>query len=86
FSHSSKDSEQQIMTSAILRMAESLGLETLAEGVETVPEHAKLAELGCMYIQGYGVARPMPFSDTIAWLQQHRAKQVVNSQKPRKIG
>ena len=81
-----KDSEQQIMTSAILRMAESLGLETLAEGVETVPEHAKLAELGCMYIQGYGVARPMPFSDTIAWLQQHRAKQVVNSQKPRKIG
>jgi diguanylate cyclase (GGDEF)-like protein len=66
------DGDQQMITSAIIRMAESLGLETLAEGVETVAEHSRLAQMGCRYIQGFGIARPMPFEDTIAWLNQHR--------------
>ncbi len=69
-----QDQEQQMMTSAIIRMAESLGLETLAEGVETIGEHSRLAQLGCRYIQGFGVAKPMPFEDSIAWLTQHRDK------------
>ena len=41
-----RDPEQQRMVSAILIMAERLDLETLAEGVETVGEHALLAQLG----------------------------------------
>ena len=61
------DPEQQRMVSAILTMAEQLGLETLGEGVETVGEHAMLAQLGCGHIQGYGLARPMPFEDTLDW-------------------
>lgn len=81
-----KDTEQQAISSAIIRMAESLGLETLAEGVETVGEHAKLAELGCRYIQGFGIARPMPFEETIAWLHQHMAKLAASGELPRKTG
>lgn len=69
-----RDIEQQVMTSAIIRMAESLGIETLAEGVETVGEQGRLAQMGCRYIQGFGVARPMPFEDTIAWLHQYQEK------------
>ncbi len=48
------------MIAAILGMAERLGLETLAEGVESVGEHALLAQLGCGHVQGFGIARPMP--------------------------
>jgi len=81
-----KDTEQQVMTSAIIRMAESLGLETLAEGVETLPEQTKLAELGCRYIQGFGVARPMPFDETVNWLTQHRDKLAHAAEQPRKTG
>jgi len=81
-----KDTEQQVMTSAIIRMAESLGLETLAEGVETIGEHAKLSELGCQYIQGFGIARPMPFEDTIPWLIQYRDKLASSTGQPRKTG
>ena len=69
-----RDPEQQRMISAILTMAERLGLETLAEGVETVGEHALLAQLGCDHVQGYGIARPMPFEKTLDWVRSHEAK------------
>lgn len=68
------DRDQQNMVSAILTMAERLGLDTLGEGVETHGEHAMLAQLGCGHVQGYSVARPMPFADTAAWIEAHRAK------------
>ncbi|MEL7166036.1 MAG: bifunctional diguanylate cyclase/phosphodiesterase [Pseudomonadota bacterium] len=69
-----RDVEQQRMISAILTMAERLGIETLAEGVETVGEHALLAQLGCTHVQGFGIARPMPFEKTMDWVRMHEAK------------
>jgi diguanylate cyclase (GGDEF)-like protein len=66
------DREQQELLTAILEMAERLGIETLAEGVETVGEHALLAQLGCGYVQGFSIARPMPFADTLEWMKRHR--------------
>ena len=71
---SDRDPEQQRMISAILTMAERLNVETLAEGVETVGEHALLSQLGCDHVQGFGIAKPMPFEDTIAWVTAHSAK------------
>ena len=68
------DPEQQRMISAILTMAERLGVETLAEGVETVGEHVLLAQLGCDHVQGFGIARPMPFDQTLEWIATHNAK------------
>jgi EAL domain-containing protein (putative c-di-GMP-specific phosphodiesterase class I) len=69
-----RDPEQQRIISAILTMAERLNVETLAEGVETVGEHALLAQLGCSHVQGFGIARPMPFDKTIDWVRAHNAK------------
>ena len=69
-----RDHEQQRMISAILTMAERLQVETLAEGVETVGEHVLLAQLGCNHVQGFGIARPMPFDQTLDWIHAHNAK------------
>jgi diguanylate cyclase (GGDEF)-like protein len=69
-----KDAEQQRMVTAILSMAERLGLDTLAEGVETPAEHALLAQLGCGHVQGFGIARPMPFEQTLDWIRAHEAR------------
>jgi len=69
-----RDPEQQRMIGAILTMAERLGVETLAEGVETVGEHVLLAQLGCDHVQGFGIARPMPFEQTLDWLVAHSEK------------
>lgn len=69
-----RDPDQQRMITAILSMAERLGLDTLAEGVETVGEHAMLAQLGCRHVQGFGIARPMPVEQTRDWIIAHQAK------------
>ncbi|WP_254796787.1 GGDEF domain-containing phosphodiesterase [Sulfitobacter albidus] len=73
-SRADRDPEQQRLIGAMLTMAERLDLETLAEGVETAGEHALLAQLGCHHVQGFGIARPMPFDQTAAWIAQHTAK------------
>ncbi len=69
-----KDPSQQAMVAAILSLAEHLGVDTLAEGVESIGEHSMLAQLGCGHVQGFGLARPMPFDDTIAWARAHNDK------------
>ncbi|MCX7302575.1 MAG: bifunctional diguanylate cyclase/phosphodiesterase [Rhodobacterales bacterium] len=69
-----EDPEQQKMVSAILTMAERLGLDTLAEGVETSGERAMLAKLGCGHVQGFGIARPMPLHETDVWIRNYDAR------------
>lgn len=43
----------------ILAMGESLGLEVVAEGVETIEQLAVLTQLGCSHVQGYLISRPV---------------------------
>lgn len=71
-----RDQDQQNMVAAVLTMAERLDLDTIAEGVETVGEHAMLAQLGCGHVQGFSVGRPMPAGETQAWIRKHRNKLV----------
>ncbi len=69
-----EDREQQRIVAAILSMAERLGLDTLAEGVETRGECTLLAQLGCGHVQGFGIGRPMPFDQTLDWITAHNAR------------
>ncbi|MFW2545244.1 putative bifunctional diguanylate cyclase/phosphodiesterase [Primorskyibacter sp. 2E107] len=69
-----RDEDQHRMLAAILGMADRLGLETLAEGVESVGEHALLSQLGCDHVQGFGIARPMPTDQMVTWARQYMEK------------
>lgn len=80
-----EDREQQKFVSAVLSLAERLGLDTLAEGVETPGEHAMLAQLGCAHVQGFGIARPMPFEDTEGWLRSHRERAVATPKLGKRV-
>jgi EAL domain-containing protein (putative c-di-GMP-specific phosphodiesterase class I) len=72
-----EDREQQKIVSAILSMAERLEMETVAEGVETQGEHAMLSQLGCTHVQGYGLARPMAFEETVEWMHRYAQRQTT---------
>lgn len=78
------DPEQQKMVAAILTMADRLGLDTLAEGVETAEEQAMLARLGCGHLQGFGIARPMPMQETDQWIRGYRSRAETPVQLTRK--
>jgi EAL domain-containing protein (putative c-di-GMP-specific phosphodiesterase class I)/GGDEF domain-containing protein len=74
-----RDEDQHRMLAAILGMADRLGLETLAEGVESVGEHALLSQLGCAHVQGFGIARPMPPDQIVTWAKDH-AERIAEAQ------
>ena len=48
------------VTQAIIQLGHALGMQVVAEGVETVQEDALLREQGCDEIQGYLYSRPLP--------------------------
>ncbi len=54
------DAEDRAIVDAVIRMAGALGLETLAEGVETEGQLAFLRRQGCQAVQGYLFSRPLP--------------------------
>jgi len=51
--------EESALARAIVKLGQTLGLETVAEGVETAEQLAALRELGCQLGQGYHFARPL---------------------------
>jgi diguanylate cyclase (GGDEF)-like protein/PAS domain S-box-containing protein len=55
--------QERALVRSIIEIARSLGVETVAEGVETMQHAALLRELGCDLLQGYAFARPLPFTD-----------------------
>ncbi len=79
-----RDRDQQNMVAAVLTMAERLELDTLAEGVATVGEHAMLAQLGCGHVQGFSIARPMPMAEATAWIGKYRSKLIKTPRVGRK--
>jgi len=60
------DPAGQAIVRAITTLASALGIETLAEGVETAAHLAILREENCDLIQGYLISRPVPASEVRA--------------------
>ncbi|MBZ5486828.1 EAL domain-containing protein [Halomonas aquamarina] len=67
-----------------IEMGHSLGLEVVAEGVENRASAELLSTLGCDYLQGYWLAKPMASEQLIAWLDSFESPalpQPVSSMK-----
>ncbi len=59
-SNLARDSSDMALSEAIIVMAHKLGLEVIAEGVETAKQRDLLLQAGCDYAQGYLFSRPIP--------------------------
>nr|WP_238486313.1 GGDEF and EAL domain-containing protein [Motilimonas eburnea] len=68
--HIDQQSDQQIITKAIVELAKNLGLNLVAEGVEREAELTHLLALGCDTIQGYYFAKPLLAKEVVALLEQ----------------
>jgi len=67
------DADGAAIVDAILAMARSLGLDVVAEGVETEAQRAYLESRGCQGFQGYLFSRPLAPADVEAYLDAPRA-------------
>ncbi len=66
-----QQSKQAAIVGATIMMCEQLGLEVVAEGVETDAEARWLTDQHCHLLQGFGIARPMPAEALQDWITQH---------------
>ena len=64
----------RVLVEATVRVARSLGMRTVAEGIETEGQATLLAELQCDKGQGYLFARPLPADAATDWLVRHRPR------------
>jgi diguanylate cyclase (GGDEF)-like protein len=54
------------LAGAIVALSESLGIETVAEGIETREQSERMRSLGCIYGQGFFFSEPLPAEDLAA--------------------
>ncbi|BFM13692.1 hypothetical protein R50072_38450 [Simiduia litorea] len=64
-----QDREQHALVMAVIQLAHSLKLSTVAEGVETAEQLKRLRELGCDEVQGFWLGSPQPIEDILRLLQ-----------------
>lgn len=65
-----RDREAMVITRAVIGMARTLGLRTVAEGVEDEDAMDALCEMGCDIAQGFRLGRPMPSGRFLDWLDR----------------
>ena len=64
------DKDDAAIVGAIMAMAESLGLEVVAEGVETSEQLAFLEQKHCQRVQGFYFSKALDISDLLLYVDQ----------------
>lgn len=64
------DADDQCIVRSTIEMAKQLGLSVLAEGVESQASVAILEAMGCHCIQGYCLAKALPYDELLVWLDE----------------
>ena len=64
------DADDRAIVKGVIGLASTLGMDVTAEGVEDEGQRSFLCQEGCTYLQGYGIARPMPAEDVARWMRE----------------
>ena len=73
-SNMAKDPNDTAIVRSTIDLARNLGLDVVAEGVETDEVRAQLLALGCDIMQGYFLSRPLPADEVLPWLRGERPR------------
>ena len=64
----------RVLIEATVRVADSLNMDTVAEGIETEAQAALVRSLGCKKAQGYFFSKPLLASDLAQWVTSENPK------------
>ncbi len=74
-----EDEDDATIVRAIIQLAKSLGMQVIAEGVETIEQEAYIVAQGCNEGQGYLYSKPLPPRELALFLKQSRRLNAANS-------
>ena len=63
------DDDDHAIVEATIKLAHTLGLQVVAEGVESAEIHDELIAMGCDFAQGYYVSLPLEQDQLVDWYQ-----------------
>lgn len=69
---------------AIIRFLHSYGIQTTAEGIETLEQAKEVAAMGCDFLQGYLLAKPLPFDEFCSFVDMRNKKEAHWMEETRK--
>ena len=72
---------QRCILNCVMGLAAGLGMETVAEGVETAEQADGLLQMGCNFAQGYYYAKPLPLQEFEAYLLREQEKEAAADRK-----
>jgi diguanylate cyclase (GGDEF)-like protein len=65
-----QDAKKEVIVNQLIHLARSLNIGVVCEGVETDAQYDRLRMMGDFSIQGYLIARPMPFHQATDWMSE----------------
>ncbi len=73
------DPQDEAIVSSTILLGHNLGLQIVAEGVESAEISTHLREIGCDIAQGFGISRPLPDKTLLTWLQntEHSIRRIT---------
>lgn len=78
-----QDEDDATIVRAIIQLGKSLGMQVIAEGVETAEQEAYIIAEGCNEGQGYLYSKPLPARELTQYLKQaRRLSQATSSERP----
>lgn len=63
------EDQDEVIVKSIIDLGHNLGLQVVAEGVESTDTLDHLRTMGCDIAQGFGICRPVPFDQLLSWLE-----------------
>ncbi|MFT6269329.1 MAG: diguanylate cyclase (GGDEF)-like protein [Alphaproteobacteria bacterium] len=67
-----EDKRQQRIVGSLTQMLHGLSVPIVAEGAETEAQFAQLKALGCDYIQGFLISKPIPHDELVIFLAEYK--------------
>ena len=61
----------RVMVQKTVEIGHDLGMNVVAEGVETIEQLEFLRSIGCDVVQGHLFSRPLPIDQLVAWIKRH---------------
>jgi diguanylate cyclase (GGDEF)-like protein len=78
------DAKSEAIVDSTVKLAHSMGLKVVAEGVEDAATLRKISQLGCEQAQGYFLSKPVAATEFLAWIESYKPIRIAERRSGRR--